>query len=115
MNEKFFEFFKDPTAYIKRLLRRCLQEKWHVGSESGIAQPCPFCMDVYIRDKNNTRHCYFCLCPPEICGDSENDDIVSLLGDSYGNGASISDIEDEDLEKAITLFDDRLYDLDCKE
>jgi len=109
MNEKFIEFFKDPSAYIKRLLQESLDEKWYEGSREQILSPCPFCLDAF------ENECSACLCPPEICNDHGYGGEVGFLVEKYEekNKRHINDILDRHLHGMLTLFKNRLDNVDC--
>jgi hypothetical protein len=121
MNEKFFEFFKDPGGYIKRLLQDSLDEKWFEDSRANLFLPCPFCEDTNVRtyetgDMADT--CSFCLCPPEICQDGGFGGMIGALIVSHPKTEGrtrLADLGEKELHGMLTLFKARLDDMDCRD
>lgn len=113
MNEKFVEFFKNPTMYVKTLLRKCLDDKWYNGSNVALYDPCSFCTDVTFR--MSYQSCENCFCPIEICNDKGHGGFIGILQCKYEHRGRtlISHLQKEDIGKMRSLFKARIEGVDC--
>jgi hypothetical protein len=122
MNEKLLEFFKSPSAYIKRLLQQALDEKWYEGSQATLFDTCPFCEDVTCRNYysvNSFSSCRACFCPPEICHGGGFEGMVGELESRHATlknrSVRLSVLTESELHGMLSLFKARLDNLDCRD
>jgi len=85
---------------VSNLCKESLVQKWFAGSPFTVMNSCPFCHDA----RDSGQRCASCVCPPEICGNGGDSGIVNDLVNKYDHNVHICDIDEEDLDSVIALF-----------
>jgi hypothetical protein len=89
---------------VSNLAKECLTRKWFADSGHRVMDACPFCYDARENANTTIMACLSCKCPVEICSDAGDKGLVRELADKYDKDIRICDLDSEDLDRAIALF-----------